>query len=429
VLFFFDPVAGAILLFITFFTFFVLTLFDKKLIPGYNIENKAENRISEKVFDILSNITTIIILRAQSLSLGSIDQRIRDSFSQFDKNNLTNEWKWCFASLAGRLALIIVIGIYILSHMSGGIMVGTIYILYGYTNQVRQIFFRFAYLYNDIVRYRSSVANSEALSQDFLPEQEFGKKRLSTDWKDMEIKDLSFSYPSSGEKALDIGNSPIIIEKGERIALIGESGGGKTTFLKILRGLYEPQVLEVSLEGDNFFCFDSISDSISLIPQDPEIFATTIRENITLGVDHSDIHLKVFTDMACFSDIIEGLPNKLESSIFEKGVNLSGGEKQRLALARGLLASVDKDIILLDEPTSSVDFQNELDIFKNIFESFPRQTVIASVHRLHLLSLFDRVYYFDQGSIIASGTFQELKQNSPEFKILWEKYEQMKEGE
>ena len=213
------------------------------------------------------------------------------------------------------------------------------------------------------------------------------------------------------------------IKSGERIALIGESGGGKSTFLRILRDLYHPKSLNLSINDKSTSKgFGAISESISLIPQDPEIFATTIRENITLGVEYTDEHIQVFTDMARMTQVIDRLPKKLESSIVEKGVNLSGGEKQRLALTRGLLASVDKDIILMDEPTSSVDFQNELEIFKNIFEAFPKQTIIASVHRLHLLSLFDTVYFFDNGRIIASGTFEELKESSLEFQKLWEKY-------
>lgn len=213
------------------------------------------------------------------------------------------------------------------------------------------------------------------------------------------------------------------IKHPQRIALIGESGGGKSTLLRIIRDLYHPKTLNLKIDGREVKKgFASISDSISLIPQDPEIFATTIRENITLGVEYTDEHLRIFTDMARLTPVIERLPKGLESSIVEKGVNLSGGEKQRLALARGLLASVEKDIILLDEPTSSVDFGNELEIFKNIFYAFPRQTIISSVHRLHLLSLFDAVYFFEDGKIIASGTFESLKKSSPDFQALWEKY-------
>ena len=97
-------------------------------------------------------------------------------------------------------------------------------------------------------------------------------------------------------------------------------------------------------------------------------------------------------------------------------------------MARGLLVSGDKDIILLDEPTSSVDFQNELEIYQNIFKRFKKQTIISAIHRLHLLSLFDKVYFFKEGKIIASGSFEELKNNSLPFKELWDTYTKVREG-
>lgn len=425
VMLFFDPFAGIVAVSLTIGVFFVLTLFDRKLVPGYSVVNRAENRISEKIFDVLSNITTIIILRVEPLVLKAIDNYIKAPFAQFNTNNKTNEWKWFFASLSGRVLMITVMGIYLVSHMgSGAILVGTIYIIYGYANRVRETFFRFAYLYNDLVRYRASISNTEELSKDFHSTMELvGNKRLPKKWLKLKIDGLSFAYNSEDKNNLHLDNVFLDISKGERVALIGESGGGKTTFLKVVRDLYQPKNLKLFVDDKLISSgFANISDSISLIPQDPEIFATTIRENLTLGVEYSDTHLKVFTDMACFTQVVERLPKKMESSIVEKGVNLSGGERQRLALARGLLASTGKDIILLDEPTSSVDFQNELDIFKNIFSSFPKQTIIASVHRLHLLSLFDKVYFFDDGKIIASGTFAELETTSPKFRALWKKY-------
>lgn len=424
VLFFFDALTSYILMGITVFVFFVLTVFDRILVPGYDKVNRAENRISEKIFDILSNVTTVIILRAESLVLKAIDEAIQEPFNQFDHNNLLNEWKWFFASFTGRLSVVIVLGIYLVSHLADGtVLVGTIYILYGYTNQVRNTFFRFAYLYNDVVRYRASVRNAEELSKNFKQVAFSENRRLPKGWSKLEINNLSFSYHSKETADLHLSNVSLVIQKGERVALIGESGGGKTTLFKVVRDLYKPKSLELIVDGKSISSgFADISDSISLIPQDPELFATTIRENLTLGVDYPDNRLKIFMDIARFTQVADRLPKKLESSVFEKGVNLSGGEKQRLALARGLLASTDKDIILLDEPTSSVDFQNELEIYKNIFDSFRNQAIIASVHRLHLLSLFDKVYFFEGGKIIASGTFEDLKKNSPEFRILWKKY-------
>ena len=423
-MFYFDTLAGAVALVISAVTFFVLTLFDKRLVPGYKTVNRMENAISAKIFDALSNITTVIILRVESLVLKSIDVFIQKPLEKFRGNNKLNEWKWFTSAIFGRIAVVSVVALYLIAHSAAGaVLVGTIYILYGYANQIRDTFFKFAYLYNDIVRYRASVSNTEELSQDFRSVIVSGEKHLPVDWSKLQIADLSFSYHDDEGADLHLDGISLSFRKGERVALIGESGGGKTTFLKVVRDLYHPKTLDLTVDGKSMpGGFAEISDSISLIPQDPEIFATTIRENLTLDVEYSDEQLRRFTDMSRLTQVIDQLPKKLESSIVEKGVNLSGGEKQRLAVARGLLASVDKDIMLLDEPTSSVDFQNELVIFANIFEAFPRQTIIASVHRLHLLSLFDSIYYFADGKIIASGTFEHLGKSSPEFQLLWEKY-------
>lgn len=421
---FFDPLAGGVALGISIFTFIVLTLFDRRLVPGYKIVNKLENNITAKIFDALSNINTVIILRVESLVLKTISTFIQKPLERFNINSKINEWKWFCSSIFGRLAVVAVIGIYLASHLTTGtVMVGTIYILYGYANQIREIFFKFAYLYNDIVRYRASVTNTEDLSNDFRKLIGNKNKKLADGWKEIEINNLSFSYHTEEGADLHLDDVSITIKKGERIALIGESGGGKSTFLKLIRDLYHPKTISLTIDGKKAVKgLSAISDSISLIPQDPEVFATTIRENITLGVDYADERIKTFTDMARFTEIVEGLPKKLESSIVEKGVNLSGGEKQRLALTRGLLASADKKIVLLDEPTSSVDFHNELEIYKNIFSAFPDKTIISSIHRLHLLSLFDKVYFFKNGRIVTSGSFDELKKSSPEFQELWEKY-------
>lgn len=429
-LFFYDVYAGIIAVVISIFTFYLLVIFDKKLVPGYKAVNRMENTTSAKVFDVLSNVTTVIILRVEPLVLKTINLFMRKPLKQYTMNAKTTELKWFCASVCGRFIMVGVLAWYLLSHAASGVvLVGTIYILYGYTNQIREIFYRFAYIYNDIVRYRASVSNAEELSISFQDIAGQRRSRLPEKWSTLSIHDLSFSYHTKEGADLHLNNVGLNMKKGERIALIGESGGGKTTFLKILRDLYHPKSLTLTIDGKNISGgFTAISDSISLIPQDPEIFATTIRENITLGVEYPEERLNVFTRMASFVDVVKRLPNKMESSIVEKGVNLSGGEKQRLALARGLLASVDKDIILLDEPTSSVDFHNELEIFKNIFTAFEKKTIISSVHRLHLLSLFDTVYFFKGGKIIASGSFEDLQKSSTDFQELWQKYIQTRDN-
>ena len=333
--------------------------------------------------------------------------------------------KWLWAATLGQLSVILTIGIYLFGNVSKGnvILIGSIFILYSYASKVRETFFSFAQLYNNAVKWRSNISNAEEISADFTNIALLENRHLPKNWSLIEIKNLSFSYHNETDADLHLDNVNVDFTKGEKIAVIGESGGGKTTFLKIFRGLYLPKSILLCIDDKE--CGDDlniISDSISLIPQDPEIFSTTIRENITLGVDYEDREIKKITDMASFTEVIARLPKGLESNIVEKGVNLSGGEKQRLALARGLLASKDKDIILLDEPTSSVDFHNELKIYENIFSSLPDKTIISSIHRLHLLSLFDDIFFFKDGKIVARGNLEQLKTKSKDFKKLWAKY-------
>jgi ABC-type multidrug transport system fused ATPase/permease subunit len=124
-------------------------------------------------------------------------------------------------------------------------------------------------------------------------------------------------------------------------------------------------------------------------------------------------------DSAHFTEVIQNLPQGLASDIREKGVNLSGGQKQRLALARGVLAARDSSIVLLDEPTSSVDPRTEAMIYDGLFSAFHDKAIISSIHRLHLLPRFDYIYVLHQGRIAAEGSFEDLRAHNPIFRDLW----------
>ncbi|HLI93067.1 MAG TPA: ABC transporter ATP-binding protein, partial [Puia sp.] len=124
-------------------------------------------------------------------------------------------------------------------------------------------------------------------------------------------------------------------------------------------------------------------------------------------------------DTAHFTEVVRQLPQGLESDIREKGVNLSGGQKQRLALARGILAARDSSLVLLDEPTSSVDPRTEALIYERLFAAFADKAIISSIHRLHLLPHFDYVYLLHHGRVIAEGSFDELRTHNAAFRELW----------
>ncbi len=303
-----------------------------------------------------------------------------------------------------------------------GVLAGNVYLLINYLDKLGTFFFKFANLYGDILQRRARVMNAEELTEEFRVES-FADHILPGNWESLAIRGLTFSYaPQKGGKAALSGIS-LEITRGEKIAFVGKSGSGKTTLLKIMRDLHTPQTLTLTVDGAHAADgFAGIARAIALVPQQPEIFATTVGNNITLGAEYDGATVGRFVDMACFTDVVDILPKGLESSINEKGVNLSGGQMQRLALARGLLACDSKEIILLDEPTSSLDSTTEMRVYRRIFAGFAGKTIISSVHRLHLLRLFDRICFFDEGRVIFTGSLEDSLAQCPEFQELWAEY-------
>ncbi len=398
--------------------------FDKIMIQQYDDLNLSENQISESVFDVISNITTVIILRVEKLVFNAIMNKVEKPFSLFQLNQRINETKWFFTNIIYTAMTAMVLGAYFWQNIgtTKGVLIGSVFLMIRYLDKINELVSRFTGMYSNILRSKSRVMNAEELSRDFR-EENFGNHVLPRDWKELSVKHLDFSYHSEESDDLHLEDVSFTLKRGERIAFVGESGSGKTTFLKVMRDLYHPRNIKLNVDGRKIEeGFAGISRAITLGPQNPEIFATTILENITLGAEHELDFVRRFTDMACFTDIVENLPNKWNSSIKEKGVNLSGGQQQRLALARGLLACHDKDIILLDEPTSSLDTATEMSVYRNIFNGFSDKTIISSVHRLHLLPMFHRIYVFGEGRIVASGTLSELLENCEYFQGLWRQY-------
>ncbi len=408
-------------------TILFMIKFDQRLSKQYEEYYKLENKVSAKVYDTIGNITTVTALRMEKIISKSLFQKIMQPLGLYKKNIRLNEKKWFMVSVSGSILFFLVVSSYIISSLNNGvpILIGTVYALYGYIYRINGVFFQLAWIYNDMIREKSAVLNSEEISKEFKEIKKSDKNMLKDlKWEELSMKNLNFSYHTKEGADLHLDNISVSIKRNEKVAFIGASGSGKTTLLRLMREIYIPKSGEIYLdkiplkEG-----FKDISQGISFIPQEPELFATTIKENITMGATTDGKKIRKFTDMANFTPVIERLPKRLDSYIFEKGVNLSGGEKQRLALARGLMASEDKQIVLLDEPTSSVDLKNEFAIYSNIFEKFKDKTIISTMHRLHLLPLFDRIYFFRNGKVIVSGTFEEIIQNSPEFRKIWKRHE------
>jgi ATP-binding cassette subfamily B protein len=425
----FSPLFGGIGVALGILTVWVIFKFDKPFVKAVDETNEKEHIVSSTLFDSLSNINTVITLRLEKRMENGLMGKVKDIFLPFMRTVRINEWKWFIADTLVALIYVITVVGYVYQHLEPGkiFMVGNLVALLGFVNQFTSVFHDIAWQYTQIVQFDTNVQTSrfisEAYKKQHLPD---AAPELPENWQTISINNLNFSHKerfSSSEKTQSLHDIHIQIEKGRRIALIGESGSGKTTLLALLRGLYEAQPGTEIKVDDIKFEITGIADSVTLFPQEPEIFENTIEHNITLGLPFDEKEILEVCDTAHFTEVLNQLPKGLQSNIMEKGVNLSGGQKQRLALARGILAARSSDIILLDEPTSSVDPKTEVQIYKKMFEESKDKAVVSSLHRLYLLSYFDYVYVLKDGRIADEGSFEELKNRSRIFWELWKHQE------
>jgi ATP-binding cassette, subfamily B, bacterial len=423
---YFSPLFGAIGVVLGFITVLIIIRFDKPYIKSLKEVHEREHEVSSNLFDSLSNIRTVITLKLEKRIHKGLLEKVGNVFPPFKRNVSINEWKWFTAQMMVGLIYCVSVFGYIFQHWTPGVVfqIGGLIIMIGYVNQFTSVFNDIASQYTQIMRFHTEVQNAKefenvyaATSGKNLPEP------LPPLWNTIDIENLSFTRKETGSagQAAGLDNIGMRIQKGQRIALIGESGSGKSTLLSLLRGLHaEKDGSMVTVNETQRINFDSISTTVTLFPQEPEIFENSILYNITLGVPFPEEDVMKACEQARFAEVIGKLPNGLQTHIQEKGVNLSGGQKQRLALARGILAAQQSEILLLDEPTSSVDPKTEKMIYSNLISSFGDRAMISSLHRLHLLTHFDYIYMLKDGAIIDEGTLEDLKRYSLVFKEMWE---------
>ena len=234
---------------------------------------------------------------------------------------------------------------------------------------------------------------------------------------DIEFKDVTFRY---GNRAPALDHISFTIPAGKKVALVGSSGSGKSTITKLLLKYYEPEDGEIDLNGVNLaeYTNDSVRRAISYVPQNVELFSKTIYDNIRVSrMDATMDEVKEAAKKADAHDFIRHLPLQYNTYLEEAGNGLSGGEKQRIALARAFLK--DSNLYILDESTSNLDFATENLIFNMIYDQLADRSMLIVAHRLSTVRDCDLILVMDHGKIVERGTHDELLAKEGKYYELW----------
>lgn len=419
-----QPIAAIIALGVTAFAFLIVFFFDRVLLRQYEEINEREHFTASALHDYVTNIATVITLRLENLTRSELLKRMTTYCRLFRRNSVVNETKWFFTTIVIAVMTVIVLAWYALTTIRSGnvLLAGTVYMLYDYLQKIGSVFFAFAWKYSETIQQYADLRSADVIVNAVQAEHS-PSDPLPRDWRTIVIRNLHFSYEDEEHRRHHLHDISLTMERGRKIALVGESGAGKSTLMSLIRGLHVADAAEASCDGrclpNGLRC---LAPHVTLIPQEPEIFSNTIEYNVSADTQQSEEELLHYIALARFTPVLKRLPRGLKTDIAEKGVNLSGGEKQRLALARGIFAAKESDIILLDEPTSSVDSMNELEIHRNIFEYFADRCIVASIHRLHLLQLFDHVYVLEGGKLIEHGPPEQLMEGPGRLAEMWRLY-------
>ncbi len=411
----------------------LITRFDRVMMRIAVDENRAERAYSATLVDVLGNVLSVLALRRGAGVARLIGERLLAVFGPLKKSIVLNEAKWCSVDLLASALWCVLVGVYAaeaagvfgLGAAAGGaaaaagtIALGKVFMVYEYSQQAGGVITAIAAHFQSLARQRANYAAAEPLFS--APQTAAAPDEgapAGAHWRTLALEGVRFAHGDARAAALEVERLELV--RGRRYALVGPSGAGKTTLLRLLAGLDAPAAGRLTLDGNAAADMPArLRPLATLIPQQAEMFDGTLGENLRLGEAASAERVAAAVHAAGADAVVEGLAQGLDTRVVEGGANWSGGQRQRLALARGVLAAEGASLLLLDEPTSSLDPETEARVYQRLFAHFADATLVSSVHRLHLLDRFDEVILMRAGRIEAVGRAWELAQGSALFREL-----------
>ena len=417
ILFFMNKTLFAIIAIITVVNAILVYAF-KRPYKQLNLESmEKQAALNSQIIDSIKGIETVKSFGVEDDTMDKMENKYISALRTGYKTNVTNNVQSTLSGLFNNVGNLILTGIAASLVMKGNITLGSMMAFMSLSSYFMNPIGRLVSLQMQIQEANIAMKRMSEL-YEIEEEQENADNLVSEFVLDgtIDVQNITFRY---GGRAPVLKNVNLQVASGEKVAIVGESGGGKTTLAKLVLGLWQPEEGKVALSGYNVEELDKklMRRGIAYVPQNVELFSGTIEENIKLGKRTATYEeIKKACQQAGCADFIEKLPAKYGTYLEEAGANLSGGERQRIALARALIKK--PKILILDEATSSLDFVSEAQIYETLFSL--DCTLIVIAHRLSTIRKCDKVYVIDKNTIAETGTHSELLAQNGVYKKIWE---------
>ena len=394
-------------------------LMSKRLVHLSDALAESESAISGQLVDSITNTSNIRIFARQFFEVSRLENSLLGTKEKFQKTEFFIVMQ---NSVQGSLiALMLGFMIYFLIHFYGNhkVSVGDFALILGITMDVAYVTW---FTMSQVNEFHQALGKcKQSLASLIVPHDLTDKKEaqnLLVTKGQIDFCEVQFNY--KGIKTL-FQNKSVIIDGGQKVGLVGYSGGGKSTFVNLILRLYDVTAGQILIDGQDirYVTQNSLRSNIAMIPQDPSLFHRSLMENIRYGkIEASDEEVILASKKAHAHEFISQLQEGYESPVGERGVKLSGGQRQRIAIARAILKNAP--ILILDEATSQLDSVTERHIQESLWRLMQGKTTIVIAHRLSTLLHMDRILVFDQGKIVEDGTHSELLTCHGLYKTLWD---------
>lgn len=394
--------------------YFILKYFYGKM-DSLNVEfYKSQEAASGTFVESAGNILTIKSLGAGEQFRRRVAERERLNKSHNDALRAISTHMWILFQVFSGLCFgvfLLLVGNDVLHHV---ITAGSFAIFYGYLNQLTNTSGDLLFVYTEILDTKAGIARMMPIFEE-KSSIHFGSNVFPKNWNSITIDNVSFQYKKEQdqvERKEALQHVSLNILRGSKVGIVGQTGCGKSTLAKLLIGMYQIEQGEYFIGNENFYnlTYEQITDHVAIVLQDSEMFNLTVAENITLMKEVDTELLKKAIEIAQLTELIEKLPEGLETLIGEKGYHLSGGERQRIGIARAIVKN--PEVIIFDEATSSLDSKTESAVQERIEKELKDKTIISIAHRVTTLKNVDVIYVFADGKIVEQGTYHELSKNT-----------------